>query len=377
MKKINILITCFLTVTFSGLAQDYYCLIDTVKTYTENPPGPIRYSNDYNVRHFYSNQKIKQNVRFIKDITSNEYKVFSAQSYVYNDNKNILFIEETRPAYEGYYSIAVHFYIDNVLLLIEKRIYPEEAVEFDPHTLQRFSYQNNQLVNDTLYESNNLEEAWRYVKTFSYKYTQNRLTEKIEERWDSTSNEWVNHIKENFSYQGDLIAEVITSWIISGNWNEGTKSIYYYNQRDQIDSITHFENRGTMGWQQNGVTIYRYDEKNILVDKATFSDWSPEGYRWLRGEEYVCFATAEVFSVPNLKSEVSIQVYPNPITSGQLLKIETTISEPFVIFNQLGQEIQRGELQKGLNTIEMNQTPPGIYFFKTSNFSHKMIVVGP
>jgi hypothetical protein len=174
-----------------------------------------------------------------------------------------------------------------------------------------------------------------------------------------------------------LIAEVITSWIISGNWNEGTKSIYYYNQRDQIDSITHFENRGTMGWQQNGVTIYRYDEKNILVDKATFSDWSPEGYRWLRGEEYVCFATAEVFSVPNLKSEVSIQVYPNPITSGQLLKIETTISEPFVIFNQLGQEIQRGELQKGLNTIEMNQTPPGIYFFKTSNFSHKMIVVGP
>ena len=86
--------------------------------------------------------------------------------------------------------------------------------------------------------------------------------------------------------------------------------------------------------------------------------------------------------VENLEANdiLAPKLYPNPVSNGQLNIKLTNDSELFnyVIYNVVGGFIQKGKLNLGDNTINIDNVTPGIYIVKlTSNsyvFSQKIII---
>ena len=66
-----------------------------------------------------------------------------------------------------------------------------------------------------------------------------------------------------------------------------------------------------------------------------------------------------------------INIFPNP-ASNQLF-IESSKNDQFQIYNSIGQLLLQGQLNKGINKIELQEINAGILFIKTSNKTHKII----
>jgi hypothetical protein len=80
-------------------------------------------------------------------------------------------------------------------------------------------------------------------------------------------------------------------------------------------------------------------------------------------------------SLDNVNSEVSFTMYPNPANN----QFEVSIQEKatYVMMNMNGQELQKGVLQVGNNTLDVSTISNGIYFLKVisgNGFSTKKII---
>lgn len=71
-------------------------------------------------------------------------------------------------------------------------------------------------------------------------------------------------------------------------------------------------------------------------------------------------------NVEDLRTTASlIKVYPNPTSSN--LYIESTMdnrNSPFIIFNQLGQQVLSGQLTTEVHSININEIPTGLYYIQ-------------
>jgi hypothetical protein len=76
-----------------------------------------------------------------------------------------------------------------------------------------------------------------------------------------------------------------------------------------------------------------------------------------------------------LNSEVSFTMYPNPVKS--LVEISIQEEATYVLLNSNGQQLQKGVLHSGKNTLNIANVTSGIYFLKvvsTHGFSTKKII---
>ncbi|MFN5704616.1 MAG: endonuclease, partial [bacterium] len=66
-----------------------------------------------------------------------------------------------------------------------------------------------------------------------------------------------------------------------------------------------------------------------------------------------------------------IKIYPNP--SSTHLYIQSTKKDEFQLFNSMGKLILTGELNNGINKIDLQNVDAGMLFLKTSGNTHKII----
>jgi len=72
-----------------------------------------------------------------------------------------------------------------------------------------------------------------------------------------------------------------------------------------------------------------------------------------------------VAGVKNINSVSPINIFPNPVTSGNLLKINNVPgNSSYSISTIVGETLQQGRLQQGDNTISVSTLPPDVYLLE-------------
>ena len=70
----------------------------------------------------------------------------------------------------------------------------------------------------------------------------------------------------------------------------------------------------------------------------------------------------------------TLQVYPNPVTKGNTLQIQSPVYQPYMLITTEGRLLQSGQLQKGINRLKLEKLPAGIYFLKTAGIQQRILV---
>ena len=137
------------------------------------------------------------------------------------------------------------------------------------------------------------------------------------------------------------------------------------------DSLFCSEDGANYSWFQNG-TPYGPDARTIKADRGenySVQITSNEGCSSEVSEE-IFFETIGISE----RDKMNINVYPNPVTHAQLTLIVEN-PQTMLLMNNLGQTIQKIELQSGINTIEVKHQS-GVYYIKSADkkFIQKLII---
>ena len=81
-------------------------------------------------------------------------------------------------------------------------------------------------------------------------------------------------------------------------------------------------------------------------------------------------------STPTNRKEIissKIGVYPNPFVDQLTINSESTEAQEYELYSLHGKMVLKGFMSKKVNTINLSNLPPNIYFLKTDNQSIKLI----
>jgi len=81
------------------------------------------------------------------------------------------------------------------------------------------------------------------------------------------------------------------------------------------------------------------------------------------------------FRLDEDKQEVSISIYPNPMTKNSCIFLGGDQNIPFFLFAISGVKISEGMLKPGINPLDVSMLPPGIYLLKCAGITFKLICV--
>ena len=82
------------------------------------------------------------------------------------------------------------------------------------------------------------------------------------------------------------------------------------------------------------------------------------------------YLTAAALEETN-SSEIS--VYPNPFNDQLIIELQSSSSKEFKIYSILGEMVLKGSVNSDINTIDLSNLPPNIYFLKIEKQSIKLI----
>jgi hypothetical protein len=68
-----------------------------------------------------------------------------------------------------------------------------------------------------------------------------------------------------------------------------------------------------------------------------------------------------------------ISVYPNPFNDQLIIELQSSSSKEFKIYSILGEMVLKGTVNSDMNTIDLSNLSPNIYFLKIENQSIKLI----
>lgn len=81
-------------------------------------------------------------------------------------------------------------------------------------------------------------------------------------------------------------------------------------------------------------------------------------------------------NIEALETIYSIKAYPNPVSN--ILFIESDFeyqNVPYIIFNQLGQEVLSGQLTNQIHSINTNEIPTGLYYIQIGKENKETITI--
>lgn len=104
-------------------------------------------------------------------------------------------------------------------------------------------------------------------------------------------------------------------------------------------------------------SLYVFDNGNVALTGLSFIN---SQYDWTTQ-----LLSDVILSVQNLSLENNLQVYPNPIASGDILTIAGIGLKSYSIISIIGQVVQQGKLgQNDLHTIKLDNLMNGIFLLQ-------------
>jgi len=126
-------------------------------------------------------------------------------------------------------------------------------------------------------------------------------------------------------------------------------------------------------WAPSSAGLNEYDNDGFLTARETKYIWSLAGGYFIDHNRYEYICTPITSGVEPATNK-SINVYPNPVTMGNTLSIESNIASDYLLFDYYGRTVKSGNLSAGINTMETLGLSSGFYFLKLNNSTHKIII---
>lgn len=126
-------------------------------------------------------------------------------------------------------------------------------------------------------------------------------------------------------------------------------------------------------WVPDTDLLNEYDNNGFRTAQYNKSNWNATGayFNTHNREEYVC--TLISVGIEDV-AESKVRVYPNPVTKGDILTINTAEATNYMLLDNAGRNIRSGMMNEGINTISTNDLSAGFYFLKLNNSTHKIIL---
>jgi uncharacterized protein YkuJ len=176
--------------------------------------------------------------------------------------------------------------------------------------------------------------------------------------WDGT--DWVGDEKEEYEYDanGNLLMEASYEWEEEeGDWF-GSKYVYEYDMSYAKADLIFPSFYDDMYNKRLKVTFYW----------GTETDWTEE-----ESEGSIYYWSEPKVGISEIKTDnVSVSVYPNPVSTQLHVNIGTPKTVDYAIYNIIGQIILQGKLQES-SIINVESLSNGMYFLKIDGKTVKIV----
>jgi hypothetical protein len=172
----------------------------------------------------------------------------------------------------------------------------------------------------------------------------------LEASYDWNGTRWIGDEKEEWKYDANrnLLMEAQFGWLM-GDWF-GSKYEYEYDTTYAKTDLIFPSSYDNMYNKRLKGTFYWGTETNWTKDED-----ESETYYW--GEQKV--------TIVETTNNVSIQVFPNPVSAQLHVNLNTQETVDYAIYNIVGQIIMQGKLQES-SVINVESLSNGMYYLKVS-----------
>ena len=192
--------------------------------------------------------------------------------------------------------------------------------------------------------------------------------------WDGVST-WKNSERSTFTYTGsNKVLTDATDTLRAGNWAQYTKETNTY------DGSGFLTNSLNQRWDAVSTT-YKNDTQSNYTNNTNgtpsvviFQQWDGVS-AWVNSER-LTYTYEPPTRVPELKSDQSFTVYPNPAGDQILVKGNISIDgSTYSITDQTGKLVLKGKLINQNGTIDISALANGIYFLRIGEKNQNVIKV--
>ncbi len=387
MKKKLLL---FVSITFMlltmpvGHSQTEYKL-DSIQRYDWNANTSTFKLNNRD-HYTYENGGTKETFYIWYLRTGNQWNPSIRYNKLYNEDNNV--IEKVNETYDSALDVwnastKDYYTYDSSqnVILIEDFTSPDGGVTWDiPRTEQEYAYNSDNLITEfTNRYYDPVTMTMINLGQITTTYNGLNKEEEITRFWSSSSNTWLNNLKVEYSYSGNLpIQKDFYSWLGS-NWDSQPylQILISYDGDLPTEEISQIWNSSGNFWENSFRTIRVYDT-NENIEEVNTSDWDDNTSTWINSKQELWYwSEADILSVEE-EDILGIEIYPNPATDYVGISNLSQKSK-LVVFDILGKRIGDYTLEANqTNYINTHQFPNGLYFLKisseTGTISKKLLV---
>jgi len=224
-------------------------------------------------------------------------------------------------------------------------------------------FTNGYLTLTASYIWNTVNNTWKGYSKNEYAYDANGF--QILNATYTWSNQWVGSSKSTnvFDNLGNQLLYISYTWdTLTNDWIGSQKYVYAYNSDNlQTEAAYYFWDINTNSWIGSSKQVYNYNSSGDIITDITYG-WDTENVNWgISSIGTYYYASRVITSLTNQNTN-DLVIYPNPVTSGFILKgFSGSIS--LSIYNLTG-KLMITKVVNGQEQISLSTLPTGIYVVK-------------
>ncbi len=337
--------------------------------------------NDQKVDYQYNNHFLVEKNFSQWDDNSSTWELSFKYEYTYDNNGNLvsrIMYGNTvhRPRVRNMNSLQPQhkttYTYDNLQNLIEKTNYNWDinSQDWQLESKNIYNYTNNLLSEAIYYVWNDINQSWanQIKRLYSYN-TNNLLTELIIKEWDENTSQWVNSEQWIYYFDSDdnLIQEIYKSWS-NNTWINEDRYDYTYDNSYVYDDLI----LPKYYWDDNIEDYMQSVFTHKLINGIGWT-WDTTTNSWKKDMKYDLYFNPRNISGINNNNLTNIKIYPNPVNNLLVLNFDKKINGRFELYNLTGQKLLSQPIQSAKQTINLQQTPSGIYLYRIKNNKGQLV----
>jgi hypothetical protein len=223
------------------------------------------------------------------------------------------------------------------------------------------------LVNDFTEVWDKELEIWATNTQEIYTYnSSDKLTDRLFQSWNNTTNDWVNYKIFSFSYDdnGKMIEELWKDWNIDEEaWIMFLSFSYTYDADEfLIEELRQYWEEESNQWMPQYKNLFSNDEAGNVVERLK-KYWEDIDSTWYNGDNYFYYYSDHQTTkiVANTENH-NIVVYPNPSNSSIYILNVALLEFELTLFSSSGQKIATKKIKNKQEYLDLMHLQKGIYF---------------
>ncbi len=207
---------------------------------------------------------------------------------------------------------------------------------------------------------------------YTYEYSSNNnLILQYDYNWDINTDSWINRGKEEYTYDSNnnKIVDYRYLWDKPNSaWVDSSKELTTYDSKSNMTSSESYMWDETTGEISGDYKMgFRYNENNSPVLYELYN-WNDGEKDWDRTGTAIFYYDKNPLS-NNTEELTQVSIYPNPISSNNILSISTKEDKGFKysIFTSSGKLVMDGSTDNKTQNLDVSILDKGIYVLKITS----------